>query len=61
MDQRRLIYLLDTLLAIIRHGGQSFIRSVRTTHSRDSLSSNVAQHEQSGGQFLSPSQLSWSD
>jgi hypothetical protein len=48
MDQRRLIYLLDTLLAIIRHGGLSFIRSLRTIHIRDSFSPNLAQHDQSG-------------
>jgi hypothetical protein len=35
-DQRRVIHLLDLVLAVVRHGGQGFLKSLRTALIRES-------------------------
>lgn len=40
-DQRHLNHLLETLLAIIRFGGQGFAKTARSTHVRKTLHSGL--------------------
>lgn len=51
LDQRLMNHLLDTLLSIIRFGGQGFSKVTRSTPFRRSLHSELIQRGEAGKQF----------
>jgi hypothetical protein len=48
LDQRRILHLLDLVLAVVRHGGQNFLKSLRASLVRDSATSELAKLASAG-------------